>query len=415
MFHRDGKVAYKANLDNTFALDKYFNHPHEKFKTVHVAGTNGKGSVSHLLAAVLQEAGYQTGLFTSPHLKDFRERIRVNGLMITEEEVSEFIQNHKQIIEKIQPSFFELTTLMAFEHFRSHEVNFAIIETGLGGRLDSTNIIKPRLSVITNISWDHSDLLGDSLEKIAGEKAGIIKQRVPVIVGEFQNELSYVFEYKANEMLSELVFADKVYKINDSIQTSDMMQMFRVEKFKKPIFEDLKTPLLGLYQKKNTATVLSSIDVLKNKGLQINDNNIYRGFRNVINSTGLQGRWQVLSQNPLTICDIGHNESGIKLVVEQLRKIKYNKLHIVFGMSADKDVKKILPLLPKEAVYYFTKANISRAKSEKELQKAALEFSLNGNCFFSVREAFETAKNNAKSDDVIFAGGSTFVVAEVIK
>ncbi|MBI5541920.1 MAG: bifunctional folylpolyglutamate synthase/dihydrofolate synthase [Bacteroidia bacterium] len=414
MFHMVGKKAYKADLNNTLALDKHLKNPHKSFKAIHIAGTNGKGSVSHMLASVLQDSGYRTGLFTSPHIKDFRERIKVNGLMISEDEVAEFVTKNKSFIEKIQPSFFELTTLMAFDHFRAHEVEYALIETGLGGRLDSTNIIKPILSVITNISWDHADLLGDSLAKIAAEKAGIIKQNIPVIIGEFQNEINLVFEDRADELNAELTYADSIYIVNDSIQTVDDLQMFRIEKSKKPFLEGLKTPLLGNYQKKNVSTVLAAIEKLNEKGLQITDSNIYRGIKNVINTTGLKGRWQVLSQKPMIICDIGHNEGGIKLIVSQLQKIKKDKLHIVFGLVADKEVSKILELLPKDAIYYFTNADSPRALKSVELKKLALEFGLKGESFSSVQAAFTKAKKSAKPDDVVFVGGSTFVVAEVL-
>ena len=303
---------------------------------------------------------------------------------------------------------------MAFDHFREHEVEYAVIETGLGGRLDSTNIIKPILSVITNISWDHADLLGDSLEKIATEKAGIIKQNVPVVIGEYQNEINLVFEDKADELNAELTYADKIYFVNDSIQTVDDLQMFRVEKNKKPFLEGLKTPLLGNYQKKNVATVLASIEKLKEKGLQIADSNIYRGIKNVINTTGLKGRWQILSHKPMIICDTGHNEGGIKQIVSQLKKIKKDKLYIVFGMVADKEVNEILKLLPKEAIYYFTNADSPRALKAEELKKAATVFGLKGESFSSVKDAFSKAKSSASPDDVVFIGGSTFVVAEVL-
>ena len=414
MFHVVGKKAYKADLNNTLALDRHLNFPHKNIKTIHIAGTNGKGSVSHMLASVLQDSGYRTGLFTSPHIKDFRERIKVNGLMISEDEVADFITKNKSFIEKIKPSFFELTTLMAFDHFRLHEVEFALIETGLGGRLDSTNIIKPIISVITNISWDHADLLGDSLEKIAAEKAGIIKQNVPIIIGEHQKEISIVFEDIADDKNAELIYADNIYIVKDSIQTVDEMQMFRIEKNKKSFLEGLKTPLLGNYQRKNIATVLASIEKLKEKGLQINDSNIYRGLKNVINITGLKGRWQVLSQKPLVICDTGHNEGGIKQIVLQLEKLKKDKLHIVFGLVADKEVIEILKLLPKNAIYYFTNADSPRALKADELKKVANELGLKGECFNTVQAAFLKAKNTAKPDDVVFVGGSTFVVAEVL-
>jgi len=414
MFHRVGKSAYKANLNNTITLDNYFKNPHKKFKTIHVAGTNGKGSVSHLIASILQDAGYKTGLFTSPHLKDFRERIKVNGLMITEEEVAEFIDNNIQIIKEVNPSFFELATIMAFEYFKNSKVDVAVIETGLGGRLDCTNIIKPVLSIITNVSWDHNEILGNTLEKIAIEKTGIIKKHTPVILGEFQKNISHVFNNKANELKSELIWADKTFSVKKSIQTPDTMQMFRIKYNKEQVLNGLKTPLLGEYQKKNTATVLASVEKLKNIGFIINDKNIYKGFKNVINNTTLKGRWQILSNNPLVICDIGHNVGGIKQNVTQLNKLKYEMLHIVFGMVADKDFKKILKLLPKNAIYYFTKANIPRAKNEIELQKIASEYGLTGKTFSTVKKAYNSALKSAKQSDIVFVGGSAFVVAEVL-
>ena len=414
MFHRVGKSAYKANLNNTITLDNYFKNPHKKFKTIHVAGTNGKGSVSHLIASILQDAGYKTGLFTSPHLKDFRERIKVNGLMITEEEVAEFIDNNIQIIKEVNPSFFELATIMAFEYFKNSKVDVAVIETGLGGRLDCTNIIKPVLSIITNISWDHNEILGNTLKKIAIEKTGIIKKHTPVILGEFQKNISHVFNNKANELKSELIWADKTFSVKKSIQTPDTMQMFRIKYNKEQVLNGLKTPLLGEYQKKNTATVLASVEKLKNIGFIINDKNIYKGFKNVINNTTLKGRWQILSNNPLVICDIGHNVGGIKQNVTQLNKLKYETLHIVFGMVADKDFKKILKLLPKNAIYYFTKANIPRAKNEIELQKIASEYGLTGKTFSTVKKAYNSALKSAKQSDIVFVGGSAFVVAEVL-
>jgi len=414
MFHRVGKSAYKANLNNTITLDNYFKNPHKKFKTIHVAGTNGKGSVSHLIASILQDAGYKTGLFTSPHLKDFRERIKVNGLMITEEEVAEFIDNNIQIIKEVNPSFFELATIMAFEYFKNSKVDVAVIETGLGGRLDCTNIIKPVLSIITNVSWDHNDILGNTLEKIAIEKTGIIKKHTPVILGEFQKNISHVFNNKANELKSELIWADKTFSVKKSIQTPDTMQMFRIKYNKEQVLNGLKTPLLGEYQKKNTATIIASVEKLKNIGFIINDKNIYKGFKNVINNTTLKGRWQILSNNPLVICDIGHNVGGIKQNVTQLNKLKYETLHIVFGMVADKDFKKILKLLPKNAIYYFTKANIPRAKNEIELQKIASEYGLTGKTFSTVKKAYNSALKSAKQSDIVFVGGSAFVVAEVL-
>lgn len=412
-FHNVGKAAYKPGLQNAQELDKYFNFPHKKYKTIHVAGTNGKGSVSHLLASVLQEAGYKTGLFTSPHLKDFRERIRINGLMISEDEVIAFVEKNKEIIETIKPSFFEMTSAMAFHHFYDHETDISIIETGLGGRLDSTNIIKPILSVITNIGLDHTDLLGDSIEKIAEEKAGIIKAGVPVVIGETHLQTKAIFENKADDLFSEIIFADTCYTV-DSFITANGLQQFKILKNKKSVYEGLKSQLLGVYQQKNVATVLASVDLLREKGFLITDKNIYNGFKNVVTSTGLLGRWQILSQNPLIVCDTGHNVDGIKEVVKQISLSKKDKLHIVFGMVKDKDVSAVLELMPKKAIYYFTKAETPRGLNELELKEKAEKFDLKGNAYPSVKEAFLNAKKTAKENDMIFVGGSTFVVAEVL-
>lgn len=412
-FQHVGKEAYKPGLNNALALDTYFNFPHKKYKTIHIAGTNGKGSVSHLLASVLQEAGYRTGLFTSPHLKDFRERIRVNGLMISEEEVIAWFEKHKEIIDEIKPSFFEITSTMAFDYFAEREVEIAIIETGLGGRLDSTNIIKPILSVITNIGLDHTDLLGNSIEEIAKEKAGIIKNGIPIVIGESNPHTKTIFEDIADELYSHIIFADKSYSI-DSFQTANELQQFKVLKNNKPVYEGLKSQLLGLYQQKNVAIVLTAIDELREKGIEIQDKFVQSGFRNVVTSTGLLGRWQILSRKPLIVCDTGHNADGIKEVVKQISLNKHNDLHIVFGMVNDKDIDAVLGLLPKKAIYYFAKAQIPRAMNEKVLQEKAENFGLKGNSFLTVNDALKNAKKAAKENDLIFIGGSTFVVAEVV-
>lgn len=415
-FQSVGKSAYKPGLQNALALDEYLQNPHKKYKTVHVAGTNGKGSVSHMLASVLQESGYRTGLFTSPHLKDFRERIKVNGLMITEDEVVDWFVKHIKIIKKIKPSFFEITSSMALDYFRSREVDIAVIETGLGGRLDSTNIINPVLSVITNIGLDHTDLLGDTLEKIAFEKAGIIKNRVPVIVGETHSETIKIFEEYADEMLSEIVFADQRYQVEKSFLTANQYRLFSIVKKDRRIkvYEGLKTQLLGEYQEKNVLTVLTSIDQLRESGIEISDHHIFRGLRNVISVTGLFGRWQILSEKPYIVCDTGHNADGIRQVVRQIQSCKYRKLFIVFGMVGDKDVESVLSLLPADAVYFFTKAQNTRAMNEEFLIEIAKKHGLSGNCYTTVNEAFSTAKAIANDEDMIFVGGSTFVVAEVI-
>jgi dihydrofolate synthase/folylpolyglutamate synthase len=385
-----------------------------------VAGTNGKGSVSHMLASVLQEAGFKTGLFTSPHLKDFRERIKVNGLMITEDEVVIWFENHKEIIDKVKPSFFEMTSAMAFDYFNEREVDFAIIETGLGGRLDSTNIITPVLSVITNIGLDHTDLLGDSLEKIAFEKAGIIKNRVQVIVGETHSETQKIFEEQADEMLADIVFADQIYKIERSFLTANQYRSYNVHVVGensnnvRVVYEGLKTQLMGKYQEKNVITVLAVIDNLRESGIEISDHHLFRGLRNVVSTTGLLGRWQVFSEKPYIVCDTGHNADGIKQVVKQIKSCKYKKLYIVLGLVADKDIESVLQLLPTDAVYFFTKANIPRALNEELLKEKSANYNLRGNCYRSVPEAYKAAKAIADDEDMIFVGGSTFVVAEVI-
>ncbi len=417
-FQKVGKSAYKPGLQNALALDAYFKSPHKKYKTIHIAGTNGKGSVSHMLASVLQEAGYRTGLFTSPHLKDFRERIKVNGLMITEDEVVEWFEEHKEMVEKIKPSFFEMTSAMAFDYFRCREVDIAVIETGLGGRLDSTNIIKPILSVITNIGLDHTDLLGNTLEQIAFEKAGIIKNGVPVIIGETQAETKKIFEEQSDEMFSEIVFADQRYKIEKSFLTTNQYRLYKILQTErtsgKVVYEGLKTQLLGEYQEMNVITVLAVIDTLRDSDIEMSDHHVYRGLRNVVSLTGLLGRWQVLLQKPYMVCDTGHNADGIKHVVRQIQACKYRKLFIVLGMVGDKDVKSVLQLLPTEAIYFFTRAQIPRAMNEDMLMELGKKHGLMGSCYSSVSEALSAARAIANDEDMIFVGGSTFVVAEIL-
>jgi len=416
MFQRTGPAAYKNTLDNTLALDKMYDHPHRSFKTIHIAGTNGKGSVSHLLASVLQEAGYKTGLYTSPHLKDFRERIRVNGQMIPEQDVVHFVNSFrkKNETEKLEPSFFELTVTMAFQYFRNEKVDVAVVEVGLGGRLDSTNIILPEVSVITNISMDHTALLGNTLAKIAAEKAGIIKKEIPVVIGETQDESAPVFLRKAKGTGSPLFFADQEFSCPYSMLLPEGKQVFHVNRKGKNVYPELKLDLLGGYQRRNILPVLKVIELLQQKQWEIRTENIYRGFSQVVKNTGLQGRWQILGNNPLIVCDTGHNEGGLTQVVEQIRNTAWKKLHIVFGMVSDKDTDHILPLLPKEAIYYFTRAAIPRALDETELQARAEKFGLKGKTFKTVSDAFKTAKNNANEHDMIFIGGSTFVVAEIL-
>ncbi|HEX7584229.1 MAG TPA: folylpolyglutamate synthase/dihydrofolate synthase family protein [Prolixibacteraceae bacterium] len=416
MFQRTGPAAYKDNLDNTIRLDEMFGYPHRSFKTIHVAGTNGKGSVSHMLASVLQEAGYKTGLYTSPHLKDFRERIKVNGEMIPEEAVVHFTETYleKNETEKLEPSFFELTVSMAFDYFRTMQVDIAVVEVGLGGRLDSTNIITPEVSVITNISFDHMALLGNTLPKIAAEKGGIIKKDVPVVIGETSIETSFVFEQIAKKMQTQLVFADQEYQADYSMLTIDGKQSLNIRKNDELVYPDLKLDLLGIYQRHNVPTVLKTIDVLNEKGWKLTEEIVRRGLINTIRNTGLMGRWQIIGHHPLTICDTGHNPAGIKLVVEQINQMAWKELHIVIGMVNDKDQNEVLSLLPVNARYYFTKAAIPRAAEPEDLMEKAEKFGLKGRCYPTVRQALSEALVNADKDDLVFVGGSTFVVAEVL-
>lgn len=416
MFHRIGQAAYKSSLDNTLKLDEIFGHPHKEYKTIHVAGTNGKGSVSHMLAAVFQSAGYKTGLYTSPHLKDFRERIKINGEMITEEDVINWIEDYpvKNNLWKIEPSFFELTATMAFDYFAKQEVDIAIIEVGLGGRLDSTNIITPEVSVITNIGLDHTNLLGDILEKIAAEKAGIIKKNVPAVIGTTQIETKQVFIDAAKAKQTSLCFADQDYVADYSMLGLNGKQILNVKRNNKTVSPEISLDLLGNYQLQNVPTVLKTLDILIEKGWKISEQNIFAGLSNTAKLTGLMGRWQIIGNNPLIVCDTGHNEDGLKMVVEQIKNTAFKTLHFVFGVVSDKNQDAILQLLPKDAVYYFTKADIPRAMDEKILEEKAAAFGLRGSSYPSVIEAFNTAKNKAGKHDLIFVGGSTFVVAEIL-
>jgi dihydrofolate synthase/folylpolyglutamate synthase len=416
MFHRVGEAAYKNNLENTLKLDEIFGYPHLNYKTIHVAGTNGKGSVSHLLAAVFQSAGYKTGLYTSPHLKDFRERIKINGQMISEKEVIEWVENYpvKNNLWNLEPSFFELTAALAFDYFSKQNVDIAIIEVGLGGRLDSTNIITPEVSVITNIGSDHTNLLGNTLEKIAAEKAGIIKTNVPAVVGLTQHETKQVFIETARKNQTSLFFADQEYSASYSMQGLDGKQILNIDRNGKLVFSELKLDLLGFYQTQNVPVVLKSLDILIEKGWKISREHIYEGLENAAKSTGLMGRWQIIGNNPLTICDTGHNEDGIRMVVNQIKNTPYKTLHFVFGVVADKNQDAVLSLLPKDAIYYFTRADIPRAMNEKELAQKAAGFGLKGENYPTVAAAFKAAKASAGKYDLIFVGGSTFVVAEIL-
>lgn len=413
MFHRIGSAAYKANLDNTHAICKLLGHPEGKFRSVHVAGTNGKGSVSHMLAAILQSAGYKTGLYTSPHLKDFRERIRINGKMIPQSKVTAFVEKHRKAFDRIQPSFFEWTVGLAFDHFAKEKVDIAVIEVGLGGRLDSTNVITPLVSVITNISYDHQALLGDTLEKIAGEKAGIIKPGVPVVIGETQAHSKPVFAKRARTLKAPICFADQHYKVKkpEHVNRKLIADVYSGDKL---VHKGLVCELGGDYQAKNIPTVLSTIDVLKEQGIAVPLPRLKRGLANTVKRTGLLGRWQVLSEKPLVIADTGHNEAGIKEVLKQVSRTRHSKLHIVFGAVNDKDIGTILKLLPEKAAYYFCKARIPRALDAGELAKLAARESLKGGVYPSVKKALAAARRTASPKDLVLVGGSTFVVAEVV-
>jgi len=411
LYQNIGTDAYKPGLGNTLALDEYFDHPHQKFRTVHVAGTNGKGSVSHITAAILQKAGYKVGLYTSPHLKDFRERIRINGQMIPESEVVDFVERHQQKIKEIAPSFFEMATLMAFNWFAQNTVDVAVIEVGLGGRLDSTNIITPLVSVITNISFDHTAMLGNTLAAIAGEKAGIIKPGVPVVVGQTDAETAPVFKAKAEAEGSPLVFADQIRRIDSASLTADSLNL-AISCNGQPEFDRLSLDLLGCYQRKNILTVLAAFDFIA-QSLDVSKSDIVAGAAETIACTGLKGRWQKLSDSPQTYCDTGHNDDGIRQVVEQLRLQKYHHLHIVIGMVSDKDHSKVLRQLPTDATYYFTNAQVPRALKAELLAEKAATFGLHGLCYPTIPEAIAAARKNADSDDFIFIGGSTFTVAEI--
>ncbi len=413
MYQRVGKAAYKANLNNTIELDQHFNHPHRNYRTIHIAGSNGKGSVSHMIASSLFEAGYKVGLYTSPHLKDFRERIKVNGEMIPEENVVDFVQINKNIFERIKPSFFEMTVALAFDFFSKMNVDVAVIEVGLGGRLDSTNIITPELSVITNISLEHADLLGNSVEKIAWEKAGIIKPRVPVIISQTQDEIKHVFIQKANELKSPIAFTDKKYQHIKSDFVGDK-QLLSIERKDDSSILKIELDLLGDYQSKNALGAIAALEHLSKNGFAINHKNIFYGLKNPVKNTQLLGRWQILDINPLIICDTGHNADGISHVANQLKKTKCNKLHMVIGMVGDKNIDGMLAILPKDATYYFTKASIPRAINEADLARKAAQFGLFGTTHESVSKAIMAEKTNALADDLIFIGGSTFVVAEAI-
>jgi dihydrofolate synthase/folylpolyglutamate synthase len=413
MYQRVGAAAYKADLSNTIAICNALGNPEKKIKCVHVAGTNGKGSSSHMLAAILQKAGYKTGLYTSPHLVDFRERIKINGKPISKADVVKFVGEHQAVFERIEPSFFEWTVGLAFHYFEQQEVDVAVIEVGLGGRLDSTNVITPVACLITNIGMDHMNLLGDTLPKIAEEKAGIIKTRVPVTISQTQLEVISVFNTKAKELKSPIEFADKNYKV---LATSHQKHLFSVELLHKKTNTRhiYNLDLLGTYQAKNLMGVLNTVEILKQKGFIIEKENIDTALAEVQKMTGLHGRWETIHEKPLVIADTGHNEDGIKEVLENLKRYTYKTLHFVLGVVNDKDISRILKLLPKDAMYYFCKASIPRALDPTELSIQAKKAGLNGKTFKTVPEALQKAMKQAKAGDMVFVGGSTFTVADII-
>lgn len=390
-FSRDGQSAIKKSLDNIYAFTEALGQPHQSYPSIHIAGTNGKGSVSHMLASVFQENGYKTGLYTSPHLTDFRERIKVNGMLSDKEFVVQFVRQHCELIEKIKPSFFEITVAMAFDYFSKNKVDIAIIETGLGGRLDSTNIISPELSIITHIALDHQDMLGDTLALIAAEKAGIIKPETPVLIGRFQNECDSVFRHKANEQNAPLHYAQDLIKV--------------------PVYP---SDLTGIYQTENIRTVMAAIKLLKEKSWKLNEEKIKAAIMKVKANTGLRGRWETLHENPKVIADVGHNPEGIEQVLSSIQTLEFNKLHWVFGMVADKKSDEVLSLLPKDAEYYFCCPNIPRGLNANELFQRAKAYELKGSVYENCLKAFETAAKNAAKNDLILIAGSTFVLAEII-
>ncbi|NEM97945.1 bifunctional folylpolyglutamate synthase/dihydrofolate synthase [Pontibacter burrus] len=412
MFQRIGNAAFKKSLDNIIALCDAMGNPQQNYKTIHVAGTNGKGSSSHMLAAVLQEAGYKTGLYTSPHLKSFTERVRINGTELPQQYLIDFVENYKPLFEKVQPSFFEMTVALAFKYFADEQVDVAVIEVGLGGRLDSTNIITPEASLITNIGFDHQALLGNTLEEIAAEKAGIIKPGIPATISLKQPETTAVFTAKAEEVNAPLFFASDTYSVELKSYSLEQ-QVVDVYRNGELYLHGLKLDLTGIYQRYNLPGVLQTIDVLLNREFKITEQAIRNGLENTKVLTGLKGRWQVLNYSPLTICDTGHNVDGINQILAQLHSLQPKQVHFVFGAVNDKDVTTILELLPKNYSYYFCQADIPRALPVAELSQKAEKVGLRGTSYSSVADAVKAAKENAAPDEIIFIGGSTFVVAEI--
>lgn len=409
LFQQVGSAAYKEGLENTYTLDEYFGHPHRRFRTIHIAGTNGKGSCSHTLAAILQSAGYKVGLYTSPHLVDFRERIRINGTPVSQQFVIEFVEKHRHFFEPLHPSFFELTTAMAFLYFAEQAVDIAVIEVGLGGRLDCTNIIQPDLSLITNISFDHVQFLGNTLAQIAGEKAGIIKPHTPVVIGETTPETKPVFLDKALSVDAPIIFAEEEHLLYNASHEANGNYLYQTADY-----ADLKGELGGLCQEKNTNTLLSALRQLKQTGHRFSETDVRNGFAHVCELTGLQGRWQRLANHPTVICDTGHNVGGIRYIAEQLSRQHYDRLRIVIGMVNDKDIRGVLALLPTDASYYFTQASVKRALPAEEVQKQASAFGLKGNAYPNVKIALKEALAQSGPQDLIFIGGSSFIVADLL-
>jgi dihydrofolate synthase/folylpolyglutamate synthase len=412
MFSRLGAVAYKGDLTNTIKLCEAVGNPQHKFKSIHVAGTNGKGSTSHMLAAIMQSAGYKTGLYTSPHLKDFRERIRIDGKMVEESFVTDFTARLKPLIEEIEPSFFEITVAMAFEWFAHQRVDLAVVEVGLGGRLDSTNIITPELAIITNISYDHMNLLGNTIEKIAGEKAGIIKKGIPVVVGQSVPETKRVFEAKALELEAPIHFAEEARWVADWKQTRRFLEVIIADN-RTDERREYRLDLTGLYQIRNLLTVLEVVHQLVEVGWKIEEKHLLHALQQTRKLTGLHGRWEIIHEHPYTVLDVGHNEDGIRQITEQLEHCNFQKLHVVVGLVKDKDLSQVLPLLPRYGLYYFTKAQIPRALAETELAKEAAGFGLQGGAFTTVMEALQQAIDHAHKEDMILVCGSVFIVGEV--
>ena len=410
-FQQVGGAAYKEGLATTIKLDNHLGNPHRKYRTIHVAGTNGKGSTSHTLAAILQECGYKVGLYTSPHLVDFRERIKVNGKVASKEYVIDFIKEHKEFFEPLCPSFFELTTAMAFNYFAQQQVDIAVIEVGLGGRLDCTNIITPELSIITNISFDHTQFLGGTLADIAGEKAGIIKPGIPIVIGETTPETKEVFSAKAESVGAPITFAEEEALLLSATPLPEGGFAYQTASY-----GTIEGELGGDYQKKNANTLLSALEKLKGCGIEIGDDAVRKGFTNVCTTTGFTGRWQTIGKSPHIVCDAGHNIGGIKYVIEQLEREskRYTALRIVFGMVNDKDISAVLAMMPANAEYYFTQASIKRAMPAEELQAKAAHYGLKGDCYPTVEKALQAAEADSAASDFIFVGGSCFIVADLL-